>query len=99
MWDDHQDQPATHRVQGETDSFGSELIDMCDECHAQYKTKMAETAVERAPGTCEWCRQSATDLRRRRDYEEGMPGRLYAFCGACVKGENARLEAKRDYWD
>ena len=30
MCDNHPDRLATHRVQGETDSFGSEMNDMCD---------------------------------------------------------------------
>jgi hypothetical protein len=102
MCDDHPDRPATHRVQGETDSFGCELIDMCDECHAEHKKEMAESAAERARGTCDWCRQPATDLRPRRDYEEGSSGRVYDVCGACVRRQNE--EATREleesgYWD
>ena len=34
---------------------------------------------------------SNRDLRDRRDFEEGMTGRVYRVCGACVKKEN-------DYW-
>lgn len=100
--DEHPDRPATHRVQGETDSFGCELIDMCDECHATYKREMAETAVERATGTCEWCRKQATDLRSTRDYEEGSYGRLYDVCAACRKRANDEAQEELDrygYYD
>lgn len=100
MCDEHADRPATHRVQGETDSFGAELNDMCDECHAAYKREMAETATERATGTCDWCGRSATDLRPRRDYEEGSYGRLYDVCGACIRRQNeeAEEELERSGW-
>lgn len=102
MCDAHPDRPATRRVQGETDSFGCELIDMCDECHAIYKREMAETATERATGVCEWCGQPATDLRQRRDYEEGSYGSLYDVCGACIRQQNqeAAEELERSgYYD
>ncbi|NPT59051.1 hypothetical protein [Paraburkholderia elongata] len=100
MCDDHSDRPAMHRVQGETDSFGCELIDMCDECHAAYKREMAETAAERATGVCDWCGRQATDLRPRRDYEEGSYGRLYDVCGACIRRQNeeAEEELERSGW-
>lgn len=103
MCDEHPDRPATTCVQGETDSFGCELNDMCDECYAEYRKQMAETAAERAIGTCDWCNQPATDLRPRRDFEEGSSGRVYDVCGACVKRENDRLQAELadddEYWD
>ena len=34
--------------------------------------------------------------RPRRDYEEGMTGRVYDVCGACVKKQNERLAAEYD---
>jgi len=37
------------------------------------------------------------DLRDARDYEEGMCGRLYRVCGACIKRVND--EARRDLED
>jgi hypothetical protein len=104
MCDDHSDRPATHRVQGETDSFGAEYHDMCDECYAEHKKAMEESKAERATGTCDWCKRPAFDLRPRRDFEEGMGGPVYDVCGACVKAENERLEEELsdrddDYWD
>ncbi|WP_342049928.1 MULTISPECIES: hypothetical protein [unclassified Cupriavidus] len=86
-------------MQGETDSMGCEMHDMCDECHAQYKQEMADTAAERATGLCEWCGKHATDLRSRRDWEEGSCGRLYDVCGACVTAEHERLAEDRDEHD
>lgn len=100
--DDHPDREATHRVQGETDSFGSELIDMCAECHAAFKKEMADTAAERATGCCDWCKNHATDLRTMRDFEEGMAGPVYQVCGACRKRQNDELaeevNAHDDSW-
>jgi hypothetical protein len=92
MCDDHPDRPATHRVQGETDSFGCELNDMCDECYATHKTAMAAYREEARTGECEWCKSLATDLRDRRDFEEGSCGRVYRVCGACVVRQNREAE-------
>ena len=47
MCDDHTDRPATRRVQGETDSFGCEYIDMCDECHDKLMTYLQDNPPER----------------------------------------------------
>jgi hypothetical protein len=90
MCDDHPDRPATHRVQGETDSFGSEMADMCDECYAKYReeVKNADTS-----GACEWCKNHADKLRLRRDYKEGLYGRVYQVCDECIKKENERVAA------
>jgi hypothetical protein len=102
MCDDHPEIPAAYRVQGETDSFGAELIDMCEACYKEHKQALADTAVERATGMCEWCKNHATDLRRMRDFEEGTCGRLYDVCSACRKRQldecTAELEAN-GYFD
>ncbi|MFL9904547.1 hypothetical protein PQR71_41545 [Paraburkholderia fungorum] len=100
--DDHPDRPATYRIQGETDSFGSELHDMCDECYTEHRAAMAATAAERATGMCEWCGKHATDLRSTRDYEEGSYGRLYDVCFACRKRANDKAQEELDrygYYD
>lgn len=91
MCDEHDDRQSVRRVQGETDSFGAEYIDMCQECFDAYRNR--DTTEERT-GMCDWCKQSATDLRSRRDYDEGMSGPVYRVCGACVKRENDRLDAE-----
>jgi len=48
MCDDHQDRPATHRIQGETDSFGCEYIDWCDECYTNYLKYLEDNPPERS---------------------------------------------------
>ncbi len=94
MCDEHPDAPAVARVQGETDSFGSEIHDMCAVCLAEHRRHANEARC----GTCDWCKAEATDLRARRDYDEGMSGRVYDVCGACVRRENARAEEERSYY-
>lgn len=86
--DDHPDRLAVARVQGETDSFGCEYNDLCQECVDEVKF----WAENEKFGTCDWCKTEAEDLRDRRDFEEGLAGRVYKVCGACVRRENARLE-------
>ena len=101
--DDHPDRPAVARVQGETDSFGCEMHDMCQECLDQHRAYLkSPEAAEHRKGTCEWCKGPADDLRDRRDFEEGTCGRVYRVCGACVKQQNEELEAELEangYYD
>jgi hypothetical protein len=113
MCDYHPDQPAVVRVQGETDSFGCEMEDICQQCvdeRRSYRCSEAGQAeeLEWRTGQCEWCKGLATDLRDARDYEEGMNGRVYRVCGACIKRVNdeawAEIEAMDSYdplddWD
>jgi hypothetical protein len=99
MCDEHPRRKAVVRIQGETDSFGCEMNDMCEECAAEHRAYLkSPEAAEYRKGTCEWCKGSADDLRDRRDYEEGLYGRVYRVCGACVKRENEELKAESDYW-
>lgn len=88
MCDVHQDRPATSRIQGETDSFGSEVHDLCKECADAMRASV------RAPyfGVCDWCKSEADDLRPHRDFEEGSSGPVYDVCLACRKREVERLE-------
>lgn len=101
MCDDHPKRKAVARIQGETDSFGCEMLDVCAECLAEIRKYKAENRT----GMCEWCQREATDLRPARDYDEGMAGRIYEVCGACIKRRNdeAREEMSRyeddDYID
>lgn len=98
--DEHPDRPAVARIQGETDSFGSELNDMCQECADEYRAW--RRSPEASTGQCEWCEREATDLRATRDYDEGMYGRVYEVCGACrkrVNDEAAAELAQYDDWD
>ena len=96
MCDMHPDVPAIARVQGETDSFGSELNDMCQACLDEYKNEIKEADTS---GKCDWCGHNAPKLRDRRDYEEGMSGRVYLVCDACVKREYDRLREEEEYYE
>ncbi len=91
MCDDHPDRLATARVQGETDSFGSEMIDMCDEC--LEKMRSYEKEKDRS-GVCDWCKNNVPRLSQFRDYDEGMCGRLYDVCDPCIEKANAEAEAE-----
>lgn len=100
MCDDHPDRKAYRRVQGETDSMGCEMHDMCEECYTTYK---AEQKTADRSGVCDWCKTHQSDLRPRRDFEEGSSGPVYDVCGGCVRRENERLaqelEDSYDDWD
>lgn len=87
----HESRPAVARIQGETDSMGAELNDMCQECldnHRQH-VRTADTS-----GTCDWCKQPAGKRLRRRDYDEGMAGPIYLVCHPCIDRENAAINAE-----
>lgn len=93
MCDDHPDRPAYKRVQGETDSFGSEMHDLCKECCDALAKHRAEADTS---GQCDWCKQHKPALRKRRDFEEGSAGPVYDVCDACIKAENDRLQDEID---
>lgn len=95
MCDDHPDRPAIRRVQGETDSFGCEFLDLCDECMAELR----KHAQDARSGVCDWCHMEATDLRPARDYDEGMSGRVYDVCGSCIKRRNDEAREELDRYD
>lgn len=107
MCDNHPEQPAVVRIQGETDSFGCEMEDICQQCVEErraYRCSEAGQAeeLEWRTGACEWCGNHVTDLRDARDYEEGMSGRVYRVCGPCIKRVNDEAQAELDsmgYYD
>lgn len=70
---------AVVRLQGETDSFGSEMYDLCQACYDAQK----DAPDEMADGCCQWCHKHATDLRPFRDADEGQAGPVYYVCGKC----------------
>ena len=97
--DEHPDRPAVARIQGETDSFGAELWDMCQECLDEHRREMREADHS---GVCDWCKKHMPHLRPRRDYEEGMSGRVYDVCDDCIKRQNENDEREleaRGYYD
>lgn len=77
---------AVARIQGETDSFGSELHDCCQECVDEIRNY--ERSAEAHTGQCDWCKREATDLANRRDYDEGLAGPVYRVCGECRKRQD-----------
>jgi hypothetical protein len=93
MCDNHPDRRATHRIQGETDSFGSEMHDLCHECVEEVRKGPNPT------GTCDWCKTTDQQLKPRRDYEEGMCGPVYHVCQGCIDKENKRLSDELDDYD
>jgi hypothetical protein len=95
--DEHPDRPAVVRIQGETDSFGSELNDMCQECADEYRAW--RRSPEASTGQCERCHKEATDLRATRDYDEGMYGRVYEVCGACRKRSDDEARAELEQYE
>jgi hypothetical protein len=93
MCDEHPDRPAVQRIQGETDSFGSELWDCCQECLDDLKKQSPRT------GKCDWCKTDNVITKPKRDYEEGMHGPVYEVCTPCSDRYNKRqAEEADDYW-
>lgn len=96
MCDYHPDRLAVARIQGETDSMGCEMYDMCQECLDEHREHMRNADHS---GVCEWCKQHKTRLRPQRDYEEGMYGRVYDVCDECIKRVDAENRAYLDQFD
>jgi hypothetical protein len=90
MCDVHHDRPAVSRIQGETDSFGSELWDCCQECLDDMKKEPPQ------PCTCDWCKTPNVITSPMRDYEEGMYGRVYEVCKTCRDQYNKQAQADMD---
>lgn len=79
MCDMHEDRPAVVRIQGETDSFGSELVDMCQECYDAMLA--AENTVREGGEWCEHCKGFVNEkTHATRDPEEGSAGPVYYLC-------------------
>lgn len=95
--DYHPDRPAVARYQGETDSFGCEMHDICAECLKEFRE--SANSPEARTGQCDWCKKEATDLRDTRDIDEGMAGPLYRVCGSCRKKYDDDLRAEAAYYD
>ena len=66
---------ASFRMQGETDSFGAEYIDLCESC-------LNKTREEMHSQPCECC-GSTERVRPWRDPEEGFYGPVYELCLPC----------------
>lgn len=86
----HEEIDATHRIVGECDSMGSELIDMCEHCYAEYLKELQEPEA----GTCDWCKCTTIDIKPIRDPDEGSCGPVYYVCSGCRREQSARLRAE-----
>jgi hypothetical protein len=84
------------RRQGETDSFGCEMHDLCDECSKKWSEEVRNADTS---GDCEWCKMPSDKLFDRRDPEEGMSGRVYRVCRPCIDRQNKRYAEELDYYD
>jgi hypothetical protein len=94
MCDEHPDRPAVTRIQGPTDSFGSEMYDCCAECAAAFRAELRDPNI----GNCEWCNAVDVPRRAQRDYDEGMSGRVYEVCDSCRSRYQRQLEREdREY--
>ena len=94
--DNHQDRPAVARIQGETDSMGSEMRDWCEECHRQHLTQASEADKS---GYCELCDENMPVIKKWRDPDEGRCGRIYDACTKCIGERNRQfLEDNSDFF-
>jgi hypothetical protein len=94
MCDEHDDRIATVRIQGETDSFGCEMGDYCQECADKIRAEIIEERSK--PHYCNWCKQEKTGVRAYRDIDEGMCGPVYQVCGDCRGKCQAALAKEHD---
>lgn len=67
---------ATHRVQGETDSFGCEWIYVCDKHRIELRD-------QKTVDMCHRCHVE-TEVIPTRDWEEGSHGPVYWVCAGCL---------------
>ena len=83
MCDDHPEVVSVCRMVGETDSFGSEISDLCQTCfdtHLKQQANRSERPQEWSH--CEDCKNASNDVRQRRSYDESV---LRYRCNACQK--------------
>ena len=90
MCDDCGNKTATHRIQGETDSFGAEWHDLCDECNEVDRERRRQPIA----GDCDWCKRHSDSLITTRDSDEGAHGPIYEVCQKCYDRQMKALEAE-----
>jgi len=88
--DNHPGIPAVKRVQGKTDSLGSEMNDYCEACYEQVKTAIKPDKS----GSCDWCKLDRDDLRPVPDYEEASARPVYYLCAQCRAKRAAELRQR-----
>lgn len=90
----HPRRNAVARIQGETDSMGAELNDMCQACLDEHRALMKSADTS---GKCEWCSEQVPKLFDRRDTDEGLYGRVYRVCRPCIDKHNKRIDEELAY--
>lgn len=88
--DQHEGVLAVKRVQGETDSFGYEAIDMCQQCYDEYLAGLEHPEES----ICDRCFQLAP-LKPFRLVDEGPAGPVYYYCTPCIHQQ--RQEDSENY--
>jgi hypothetical protein len=95
MCDNCPEKKAVIRIQGETDSFGSEMHDLCQECSiVSHAGEFDQTSI----GFCNWCGKESSDLKPTRDYEEGSCGPIYHVCAECIRLRNEDAQKELELW-
>lgn len=91
--------PATVRIQGNTDSFGSEMLDFCKTCLNKIQAEAA--LLEDRAVRCDWCDALVKGCMPCRDADEGACGPVYLVCPECIHSSNEELdeEAESSYSD
>lgn len=80
---DHCDEQASHAVVGETDSFGSEILHLCNVHYAELRKSELESREKEQ--LCDLCQTMQKDVRAWRDPEEGSCGPVYRACTGCIR--------------
>lgn len=95
----HHDRPATRRICTESDSFGSEYHNMCDECNEEHIANKA--AIDADPERWETCKCGNREPRmiQYRDMDEGMHGPVYEHCSVCHAKWNKRIEEEDAFFN
>lgn len=88
------DTAAVTRLQGETDSFGAEYSDVCQDHLDAIRKAESDNS-----GMCDWCKQDAPVRSPRRDVDEGMYGPVYYVCSPCVEKDRKALYEEEVYWE
>lgn len=78
---EHKTVRATKILIGESDSMGSEVTPMCEECLKKHQEHVQNNPDEYVRH-CEKC-DSTDNVRGKRDPDEGMAGPVYMWCRRC----------------
>lgn len=87
------DLPATVTTAGEMDSFGTEWQHYCEGCWEAVAAERVAYEENQRTGTCEWCKNKATDRREFRSYDD-QPWETSLVCGSCRSKDHSRAEVE-----